>query len=82
MNAASPIVKLGKMMWKVIVNANWMRASSTASRSMAPASLLFISDGARIVARFDDRVETGACGSPSRVTSCAYKNCRVRVRLA
>ena len=31
MKAANPIVKLGKMMWNVIVNANWMRASSSAS---------------------------------------------------
>ncbi len=35
MKAASPIVKLGKMMWNEIVKANWMRASSTASMSMA-----------------------------------------------
>ena len=60
MNAASPMVKLGKMMWKEIVKANWMRASRTASRSMAPASLLLVSTRARIVARFGDGVETGA----------------------
>src|SRR3974390_1079833 len=34
MNAASPIVKLGKMMWNEIVSANWMRASRRASNSM------------------------------------------------
>ena len=36
MKAASPIVKLGKMMWNEIVNANWMRASRRASNSMGP----------------------------------------------
>ena len=35
MNAAVPIVKLGKMMWNVIVKANCRRASSSGSRCMA-----------------------------------------------
>ena len=39
MKAASPIVKLGKMMWNEIVNANWMRASRRASNSMGAAAL-------------------------------------------
>src|ERR1700704_5993140 len=34
MKAESPMVKLGKMMWKVIVKANWRRASRTGSRSI------------------------------------------------
>jgi hypothetical protein len=33
MNADSPMVKLGKMMWKMIVKANWRRASRTGSRA-------------------------------------------------
>jgi hypothetical protein len=34
MNADSPMVKLGKMMWNVTVKANWSRASKTGSRSI------------------------------------------------
>ncbi len=33
--ADSPMVKAGKMMWKAMVNANWIRASITASKSIA-----------------------------------------------
>src|SRR5271157_5442820 len=33
--AASPIVKAGKMMWKLTTKANWMRESSTGSRSIS-----------------------------------------------
>ena len=34
MNADSPIVKLGKMMWNVIVKANCSRARRTGSKSI------------------------------------------------
>jgi hypothetical protein len=30
-------VKAGKMMWKAMVNANWMRDSMSASNSMMPS---------------------------------------------
>ena len=34
MKAASPIDKLGKMIWKETVKANWIRARNVASRSI------------------------------------------------
>ena len=37
--AANPMVNAGKMMWKVMTNANWIRDRSTTSASMSPASL-------------------------------------------
>ena len=33
-HAASPMVKAGKMMWKLMTNANWIRDSMTGSSSI------------------------------------------------
>src|SRR6266852_5704582 len=38
-HAASPIVKAGKMMWKLTTKANWMRDSRTGSSAIANAPL-------------------------------------------
>src|SRR5215470_1483207 len=39
-HAAKPIVKAGKMMWKLIRNANWRRDRKTGSSSMSEAPSL------------------------------------------
>src|SRR5215469_11289462 len=38
-HAARPIVKEGKIMWKLMTNANWIRDSNNGSRSMALSDL-------------------------------------------
>ena len=72
MKAASPIVKLGKMMWNVIVNANWMRAKQDGIEFHGAGFVFLVCDcrahcGA---VRRPRRERRAAAGGP-RVTSCA-----------
>ena len=41
-HAASPIVKAGKMMWKLMTNANWMRDRMTGSSSMPVPPIVIV----------------------------------------